>query len=142
MLPSSGQLSLGDIATELGVAHLGVSLRSMSGTAGKSTPDAVSEFYGYSALTTVGLSISATDMGGGSISVYIFSDTAIDANSSLTVSFSLVGDDGQGYLYNATIASGGTSTSGSFGISNSASLTSYGITGASPDPNGSQTYSY
>ena len=47
-LPSSGQLSLGDIAGELGVDPP-LSLRSMSNTAGFSTPDAVSEFYGYSA---------------------------------------------------------------------------------------------
>jgi hypothetical protein len=47
-LPSSGQLSFSAIAGELGVSLSNVSLRSMSSTAGKSTPDAVSEFYGYS----------------------------------------------------------------------------------------------
>lgn len=47
-LPSSGQLSLSDIATELSVSLSNVSLRSMSNTAGFSSPDAVSEFYGYS----------------------------------------------------------------------------------------------
>lgn len=46
-LPSSGQLSLNDIRVELGLAQSNVSLRSMSNTAGFSTPDAVSEFYGY-----------------------------------------------------------------------------------------------
>ena len=50
-LPSSGQLSLSAIAGELGVTLSNVSLRSMSSTAGKSTPDAVSEFYGYSNVT-------------------------------------------------------------------------------------------
>jgi hypothetical protein len=50
-LPSSGQLSFSAIAGELGVSLSNVSLRSMSSTAGKSTPDAVSEFYGYSAIT-------------------------------------------------------------------------------------------
>lgn len=50
-LPGSGQLSLGDIAGELTISLSNVSLRSMSSTAGKSTPDAVSEFYGYSAIT-------------------------------------------------------------------------------------------
>ena len=48
-LPSSGQLSLNDIRVELGLAQSDVSLNSMSVTAGFSTPDAVSEFYGYSA---------------------------------------------------------------------------------------------
>jgi hypothetical protein len=47
-LPSSGQLSLNDIRAELSAASTNVSLRSMSSTAGKSTPDAVSEFYGFS----------------------------------------------------------------------------------------------
>lgn len=50
-LPGSGQLSLGDIAGELGVSLSNVSLRSMSSTAGFSTPDSVSEFYGYSGVT-------------------------------------------------------------------------------------------
>lgn len=51
-LPSSGQLSLNDIRAELSAASTNVSLRSMSSTAGKSTPDAVSEFYGYSGIST------------------------------------------------------------------------------------------
>lgn len=50
-LPGSGQLSLGDIAGELGVSLSNVSLRDMSSTAGFSTPDAVSEFHGYSGVT-------------------------------------------------------------------------------------------
>lgn len=50
-LPGSGALSFSAIAGELGVSLSNVSLRSMSSTAGKSTPDSVSEFYGYSNLT-------------------------------------------------------------------------------------------
>lgn len=50
-LPLSGQLSLNDIKTEVGAASTNVSLRSMSATAGKSVPDAVSEFYGYAHTT-------------------------------------------------------------------------------------------
>ena len=50
-LPSSGQLSFSAIAGELTVSLSNVSLRSMSNTAGKSTPDAVSEFYGYGVVT-------------------------------------------------------------------------------------------
>jgi hypothetical protein len=47
-LPSAGNpLSFSQIRTELSAASTNVSLRSMSSTAGKSTPDAVSEFYGY-----------------------------------------------------------------------------------------------
>ena len=48
-LPSVGNpLSFSQIRTELSAASTNVSLRSMSSTAGTSTPDAVSEFYGYS----------------------------------------------------------------------------------------------
>ena len=50
-LQSSGQISLNNIATELALTPP-FSLRSMSSTAGKSTPDSVSEFYGYSAAIT------------------------------------------------------------------------------------------
>jgi hypothetical protein len=48
-LPSSGQLSLNDIRVELGLAQSNVSLGSMSNSVGFTDPDAVSEFYGYSA---------------------------------------------------------------------------------------------
>ena len=51
-VPSSGQLrEYADIGVELGVAQSNVSLRGMSNTAGFSSPDAMSEFYGYSAAT-------------------------------------------------------------------------------------------
>jgi hypothetical protein len=46
-LPSSGQLGIGAIRTELSSGS--GSLRTLSSLAGKSTPDAISEFYGYSA---------------------------------------------------------------------------------------------
>lgn len=47
-LQSSGPISLVDIATELGVSTSNISLRSVSAAAGFATPDAFSEFYGYS----------------------------------------------------------------------------------------------
>lgn len=46
-LPTSGPLSFLDIATEIN-GDPPYSLRSMSNSAGFSTPDSVSEFYGYS----------------------------------------------------------------------------------------------
>ena len=46
-LPSSGPLGIGAIRTELGTSN--GSLRYLSGLAGFSTPDAMSEFYGYAA---------------------------------------------------------------------------------------------
>jgi len=48
-LPSSGPLSIDDIRTELGSSS--GSLRTLSAAAGKSTPDAISEFYSYSSFT-------------------------------------------------------------------------------------------
>ena len=53
-LPSSGAISISQIRTELGTSD--GSLRNLSSLAGKSTPDAMSEFYGYSATPTLGLS--------------------------------------------------------------------------------------
>jgi len=46
-LQSSGAISISQIKTELGSSSY--SLRDLSSAAGKSTPDAISEFYGYSA---------------------------------------------------------------------------------------------
>lgn len=48
-LQSSGQISLDDIRTELGLSQSNVSLGSMSDTAGFSAPDLASDFYSYSA---------------------------------------------------------------------------------------------
>lgn len=45
----SGQISLGDIADEFGSGRSNVSLRERSSLAGKGIPDAMSEFYGYTA---------------------------------------------------------------------------------------------
>ena len=50
-LQSSGAISINDIRVELGQSQANSSLRSLSSLAGKSTPDAMSEFYGYSAAT-------------------------------------------------------------------------------------------
>lgn len=47
-LQSSGAISISQIRTELGSAS--GSLRTLSSLAGKAVPDAMSEFYGYSAL--------------------------------------------------------------------------------------------
>jgi hypothetical protein len=47
-LPSSGALGIGAIRTELSSGS--GSLRTLSSLAGFSTPDAISEFYGYSAV--------------------------------------------------------------------------------------------
>ena len=64
-LPSSGSLSFNQIRTELGLSQSNSSLRSMSNNAGKSIPDAVSEFYGFS--NSIAVDITATMNGYGSV---------------------------------------------------------------------------
>lgn len=55
-LPTSGPLSISAIRTELGSTS--GSLRTLSAAAGKSTPDSISEFYGYSAFTPPYISVT------------------------------------------------------------------------------------
>ena len=50
-LQTSGAISIDNIRTELGQAQANSSLRSLSALASKSSPDAMSDFYGYSAVT-------------------------------------------------------------------------------------------
>ena len=54
MLQTSGAISISQIKTELGSASN--SLRTLSSLAGKSTPDAMSEFYGFSNATEFSIS--------------------------------------------------------------------------------------
>ena len=51
-LPTSGPLSLDQIRVELGASPTFQSLGAFSDTAGFPAPDAVSDFYGYSNLTS------------------------------------------------------------------------------------------
>lgn len=69
-LPSSGELSLGDIATELGDSAPN-SLGEMSDTAGFTAPDAVSDFYGYTHGGGATLSASPGSVGFESVSTYV-----------------------------------------------------------------------
>jgi hypothetical protein len=94
-LPSSGQLSLGDIAGELGVALSNVSLRNMSSTAGKSTPDSMAEFYGYSAYTpiTVDWSYGAGTCTGDSFSISVNSTQIISISAAGSGTFTVNDND-------------------------------------------------
>lgn len=49
---SSGQISFSDIADEFGVSNNNLSLDAFSNLAGKSAPDSISEFYGYSSVSS------------------------------------------------------------------------------------------
>ena len=78
-LPSSGEISFSAIATELGVTLSNVSLQSMSTAAGKSSPDSMAEFYGYSATTPISASYSygVGSCGGDSFTIYVNSSAVI-----------------------------------------------------------------
>ena len=97
-LPSSGPISGSQIGAELG-ASAPYSLRSMSSTAGFSTPDAMSEFYGYSSAYNVTIYSKAGASPNSSYDLYYSPDNvnwsyAVDGHSSticgdhLTVSIS------------------------------------------------------
>lgn len=59
-LPTTGPLSLNDIRGELSASSSNVSLRGLSNTAGFTTPDSISEFYGYSSSITTSNIITQT----------------------------------------------------------------------------------
>jgi len=61
-LQSSGAISISQIKTELGSSSN--SLRTLSAAAGKSTPDAMSEFYGYASYTPPSYSSGASSISG------------------------------------------------------------------------------
>lgn len=77
-LQSSGAISLSQIKTELGSSAN--DFRTLHAAAGFSTPDSISEFYGYSAATEYQFYVS--DDGGGFGS---FSDACSDASNPLTL---------------------------------------------------------
>ena len=51
-LPTSGPLSINDIRVELGASATNQSLGAFSDTAGFAAPDAITDFYGYSNITS------------------------------------------------------------------------------------------
>ncbi len=51
-LPTTGPLSINDIRVELGASSFNQSLGTFSDTAGFAAPDAISDFYGFSNLTS------------------------------------------------------------------------------------------
>lgn len=80
-LPSSGPLSIGAIRTELGSGS--GSLRTLSAAAGKSTPDSMSEFYGYSAYTPPSLQSWGTSQSGAGTQAnpYVITRTSFTKNN-------------------------------------------------------------
>lgn len=116
-LQSSGAISISQIKTELGSGSY--SLRTLSAAAGKSTPDAMSEFYGYSAATYYQY--------GSPFMLFDFSSTTSYSNSGTSIA-DLSGNSNNGIFVTGT--GKGTPTTVS-GYSSTAPGTLY-ITGGSP----------
>jgi hypothetical protein len=101
-LPTSGQLSISQIRNEQvnnGGFGSTYSLRQLSANAGKSTPDAISEFYGYSAApSTV------------AVALYLYKfPTSVGGGATLFVNNTSVGSiSTNGSTIGANIAIGGT----------------------------------
>ena len=106
-VPSSGQLrEYADIGVELGVAQTNVSLRGMSQTAGFSTPDAMSEFYGYSGQCTTGVADVFGD--GSGIALYQLDNNASDASGNYNGTATNV-TYGEGHIAAAAVFNGSSS---------------------------------
>jgi len=76
-LQSSGCITINQIRTELSSASY--SLRTLSAAAGKSTPDAMSEFYGYSAGVSAGYKYGSPQL------TFDFAQTSYYSNSGTSV---------------------------------------------------------
>jgi len=100
-LQSSGPISISQIKTELGSAAN--SLRDLSAAAGKSTPDAMSEFYNYSA-TPVSYTYNIIAYSGGTTVSGTYTTKAGGTNTS----FSFYNSSGSGGVVGSVCARVGT----------------------------------
>ena len=100
-LQSSGAISVGQIRTELGSAS--GSIRTLSAAAGKSTPDAMSEFYSYSA--------SGAYQYGSPFMLFDFSVTASYSNSGSQIT-DLSGNSNHGVFVTGTGKGSATTING------------------------------
>jgi hypothetical protein len=146
-LPSSGAISISQIRTELGTSS--GSLRTLSSLAGKSTPDAMSEFYGYSAALDLYFNWTVPSSGVTCYNYYTFGAYVISndsVNTNVTVIINWYGDLG-GFMQGSVTVSSGTACGVNYYVYSGASMNcmgenfSYGnITSISPSSNGSQTF--
>ena len=106
-LPGVGNsISISQIHNELGSSSY--SLRTLSSEAGKSTPDAMSEFYGYSNTVVVQIDFTYPTYCG-CYNYYSFEASASDElSTALTVTMYWYGDLGGAFNGTVTINSGGS----------------------------------
>lgn len=111
-LPTSGPISMNAIAQELLLVHdftTPYSLRTLSNYAGFSTPDAMSEFYGYSAVPagSLGYAFNQNSPIGGAMEVYKGKTLVVNASSSSSGNISASSGenfDVMVYAYSSAIA--------------------------------------
>lgn len=144
-LPSSGQLGINQIRNELGTSN--GSLRYLSSLAGKSTPDAISEFWGYS--NTVNLYFdwtvpsSATCYQNYQFGAYEISLTGVNTNVNITINW--YGDLG-GYMTGVINFGTGEACSNNYYVYSGGNINcwgenySYANVSISPGSNGNQVF--
>jgi hypothetical protein len=106
-LPSAGNsISISQIRNELIANGSSYSLRQLSAWAGKSTPDAMSEFYGYSAAVTVNIDVYLPAyVGCGNYYTFAATSSAV-VNTNVNVGINWYGDLGGFFTGSVTITSG------------------------------------
>jgi hypothetical protein len=117
-LPSSGQLSISQIRNEQvnnGGYASSYSLRQLSINAGFSTPDAISDFYGYSAATNVFISVHIPSYMGCYNYYYFAATSTQNVNTNVTVYISWYGDLG-GLLVTSLTLNSGTSCVSNYSV--------------------------
>lgn len=147
-LPSSGPLSISAIRNELvGTYGSSYSLRQLSSWAGFSTPDSISEFYGYSANVTLYFDFAVPNSATCWSSYTFAAATSTTVNTNVSVTIYWYGDLGGFMSGTVTIFSGtacntvGVNSGG--GIScwgENASIITIPAGGITPTSSGNQTY--
>lgn len=110
-LQSSGAISINQIRTELGSGSY--SLRTLSAAASKSTPDAMSEFYGYSASHNVYINLYYPNYVGCYAYTYFAAVASEAVNTTLQVTMYWYGDLGGAFQAPVYIGVGTTCGSNS-----------------------------
>ncbi len=142
-LQSSGAISISQIRTELGSSSY--SLRTLSAAAGKGTPDAMSEFYGYSASTDVQIYVYVPNYAGCANYYCFYATSSTAVNTTVAVNISWYGDLGGAFTGTVYINSGTTCGTNCSVYSGGAVnclgeyFNGYGIT-ITPSSNGGQNY--
>jgi hypothetical protein len=144
-LPAAGNsISISQIRDELNPVHgSSYSLRQLSAWAGKGTPDAMSEFYGYTAATTVDI-VAYYPSFAGCGNYYTFAAVASTAvSTTLTITMNWYGDlggfmSGIVYIYSGTTC--GSTSVYSSGINCVGEYRNNEYWESSPTSNGSQSY--